>query len=79
MLTSYIQAAMVRAVYDKLEDGSFYAEIPELQGVYANEPTLESCRTELQSALEDWIVFGLVNGFPVPALDGIDLATAKVA
>src|SRR5918994_5598449 len=58
MLTEYIRAAMQRATYDKLEDGTYYGEVPGLQGLYANEPTLEACRTELQSSLEDCIVFG---------------------
>ncbi len=54
MLTSYIQAAMHRATYEILsEDGSYYGEIPRFQGVWANAPTLEACREELQSVLED--------------------------
>lgn len=79
MLTDYIRAAMERAQYEKLEDGSYYGEIPGLQGVYADGARLEACRVELQSALEDWILFGLANGFTIPPLDGIDLNRAKVA
>jgi predicted RNase H-like HicB family nuclease len=79
MLTEYICAAMKQATYDKLEDGTYYGEIPGLQGLYANEPTLEACRTELQSSLEDWIVFGLANGLAIPPIDGIELTTTKVA
>jgi len=79
VLSDYIRAAMGRAEYEKLDDGTYYGEIPGLQGVYANESKLEACRAELQSALEDWILFGLSNGFPIPPLDGIDLTTAKVA
>lgn len=79
MLTQYIDAAMQRAEYEKLEDGTYYGEIPGLQGVYANAPKLEACRVELQSALEDWIVFGLANGFPIPPIEGIDLSSARVA
>lgn len=79
MLTAFIQAAMRKATYKILEDGTHFGEIPGLQGVYADEDTLESCRTELQSALEDWILFGLLNGFPIPAVDGVDLMAARVA
>lgn len=79
MLTAYIRAAMQKADYEELEDGAYYGEIPGLQGVYADEPTLEACREELQSALEDWILFGLVNGFPIPPIEGIDLNAARVA
>ena len=32
----------------------FYGEIPELQGVWATGKTLEACRDDLMSALEDW-------------------------
>ena len=79
MLTEYINAALDRAVYEKLDDGYYYGEIPGIQGVYAHEKTLEETRRELQSALEDWLVFGLVNGFPIPEIDGIRISTTKVA
>jgi predicted RNase H-like HicB family nuclease len=74
MLTAYIQAAMRLAHYEILEDdGSFYGEIPGFQGVWANEPTLEACREELQSVLEDWIVVGLRLGHALPIADGLDI------
>ena len=79
MLTDYINAAMHHARYEILEDGTYYGEIPGLHGVYANESTLESARDELRSALEDWILFRLTNGFPIPPVDGIDLTVSKVA
>ncbi|MBI4311720.1 MAG: type II toxin-antitoxin system HicB family antitoxin [Chloroflexi bacterium] len=78
MLTDYIRAAMRRAQYEKLKDGTFYGDIPGLRGVYANGDLLESCREELQSALEDWIIFGLRNGATIPVMDGIDLNVASV-
>jgi predicted RNase H-like HicB family nuclease len=75
MLTAYIQAAMDRAKYEILEDGEgIYGEIPGLTGVWANEDTLEVCRKELQSTLEDWILVGLRLGHTLPPLDGIDLS-----
>lgn len=74
MLTAYIQAAMRLAHYEILEDdGSFYGEIPGFQGVWANEPTLEACREELQSVLEDWIIVGLRLGHTLPIADGLDI------
>lgn len=74
MLTSYIQAAMHRATYQILsDDGSFYGEIPGFQGVWANASTLENCREELQSALEDWILIRLATRQILPIVDGIEL------
>ena len=74
MLTDYIRAAMRRAKYEILEDDqSFWGEIPGLDGVWANEESLERCREELESALEDWIVVGLWLHHEIPVVDGIDL------
>jgi predicted RNase H-like HicB family nuclease len=44
-------------------------EVPELQGLYANAPTLESCRDELKQSLEEWIVLGLQLGHNIPQLE----------
>jgi len=72
-LTTYIEAALELAQYDKLEDGSFAGEIPKLRGVIAFGKTLRGCEMELRSTLEDWILVGLGLGHPFPKLAGIDL------
>ena len=79
MLTDYIRAAMRQAKYEILEDGSFYGEILDFQGVYANAPTLEACREELESALEDWILICVSSHVPTPVVDGIDLKIKQPA
>jgi predicted RNase H-like HicB family nuclease len=48
------------------DDGSFYGEIPGFQGVWANASSLEACRDELQSALEDWILFKVADRQVLP-------------
>jgi len=77
MLTEYIRAAMRRATYEILPDGTFYGEIPGFQGVYANAKSLETCREELQEVLEGWIVLGLRLGHSLPAVEGIELAVEQ--
>lgn len=77
MLTEYIRAAMRHARYEILEDGSYYGEIPGFQGVYANSDTLETCREELQSVLEGWLLLSFDRQLPVPIVDGIDLTVSK--
>ncbi len=80
MLTEYIQAAMRQAEYEILpEDKTFYGHIPGLQGVWANEKTLEACREELQSVLEDWILVGVRLGHRLPGVNGIDLNPEKMS
>lgn len=74
MITEYIQAAMHRAKYSILEDdGTFYGAIPDCRGVWASEETLEACRDELRSVLEDWILVRISDHLPLPLIDGIDL------
>ena len=59
MLTAYIQTAMQQAQYKILEDGSYFGEIPDFQGVWASEQTLEDCRRILQEVLEEWLLLKL--------------------
>ncbi|MBM3327838.1 MAG: type II toxin-antitoxin system HicB family antitoxin [Calditrichaeota bacterium] len=78
MLTDYIKAAMRRAKYEIIEDdGTFFGHIPEIQGAWGNAATLEECRDELESAVEDWILISFQHRLPIPIIDGIDL-NAKV-
>jgi predicted RNase H-like HicB family nuclease len=52
MLLEYIQAALRQPKYEILpDDGSYYGEIPQCNGVYANADTLEDCREQLREVL----------------------------
>lgn len=72
MLRAYLDAAMRRAKYEIIpEDGSYFGEIPGFEGVWAHARTLEACRDELASVLEDWLVLGLQLGHELPEVDGL--------
>jgi predicted RNase H-like HicB family nuclease len=74
MLTDYIREAMRLAHYEIMENGRFFATIPPLDGLWAEGPTLEQCREELHSTLEDWIMIKLRLGDKdFPPLNGIDI------
>jgi predicted RNase H-like HicB family nuclease len=80
MLTQYIQAAMRQAKYEILpDDGSFYGEIPDFQGVWANAETLEGCREELAEVLEEWIFFRISRNLSLPVVNGLSLAIEKIS
>ena len=66
MIFEYCQKAIERAEYKKLDDGTWYAEVPGFKGVWANAETVEDCRKELISVLEEWIVLKLRDGDAVP-------------
>lgn len=73
MLLEYIRQAMRLARYEILSDGTYYGEIPGFEGLWAQAVTLEECREELQSSLEDWLILGLRLGHPLPVVAGIKL------
>jgi hypothetical protein len=56
MLLEYTQKALEKAEYKKLDDGTWFAEIPGFEGVWANGNTVEECRTELLEVLEEWLI-----------------------
>lgn len=80
MLTSYIKAALKQAKYEILpDDGTFYGSIAGFQGVWANAPSLEACRGELEEVLEEWILLSVARQLPLPVVDGIELTIKEVA
>lgn len=70
MIRQYIDRAMEHAKYELLsDDGSFYGEITQCRGVYANAKTLEQCRNELEEILEEWILFRIHKNLSIPVID----------
>ena len=68
MIRQYVERALRTARYDKLEDGTFYGEIPRLRGVLAAGETLEECRNQLAEVVEEWVLVRVAKGLPVPRL-----------
>jgi len=77
MLTDYIAAAMRQAHYELTENQRFFGSIPACQGCWSEGATLEECRSELQSTLEDWLLLGLQLGHSLPVIDGIDFKSQR--
>lgn len=73
MLIEYINEAMSKAVYDKLEDGSFTGKISQCPGVIAFGQTLYQCQKELRSSLEGWLIVKIRHGDILPVISRINL------
>ena len=70
----YREAALRRAVLERLEDGIWYAEIGELPGVWADGPDPVSCIASLREVIEEWVDLKLRDGdADFPFVAGIDL------
>lgn len=74
MIQKYVQKSMDLAHYELLpENPSFYGEVPPCPGVYANAPTLEDCRRELEETLEAWILIRVNRDLPIPPIDDVEI------
>ncbi|MBU4289223.1 MAG: type II toxin-antitoxin system HicB family antitoxin [Proteobacteria bacterium] len=73
MLIEYINKALGKAVYDKLEDSSFSGKIPQCPGVVAFGETLHQCQQELRTSLEGWLIVKIRHGDTLPVIGRINL------
>lgn len=79
MLSEYITAAMDRAEFKTLEDGTIFGEIPPIRGVWSNADTIEDAREELQEVLEGWIILALSRNIPIPPVGNAKINAPTVA
>jgi predicted RNase H-like HicB family nuclease len=68
MISTYVSEALRRARYQLIEADLFCATVPGLRGVIATGNSLERCRAELVSVLEEWILVRVAHGRTIPAL-----------
>lgn len=74
MILEYLNAAAKKINYEKLENNTWYAEIPECTGVWSNCNTIEECRKEILEVLEEWILLKIKdNDDDIPIIDGIEI------
>ena len=78
MLFEYTRKAVEKARYKRLDDGTWFAEIPGFRGVWAQGKTVEACRTELFGVLEEWLILKLRDGEPIPKVGGVTIKIKEV-
>ena len=76
MIRQYVEEALRGARYDKLDDGTFYGEVPRLRVLAAGE-TLEECRNQLAEVVEEWVLVRVAKGLSVPPLGEIAVKVKK--
>jgi predicted RNase H-like HicB family nuclease len=79
MIRRYVDEALRRAQYEKLEDGTFCARVPPLRGVLATGRTLEACREELGEVVEEWVLVRVAQGLSVPSLRNVTVRVKKAS
>ena len=79
MFLKYIEAAVKGAEYKRIDDNSWFSEIPGFQGVWANADTIEDCRRELIEVLEEWILLKTRDHEDIPIIEGININVKPVS
>jgi len=75
LIKRYKKIALQRVRVERLDDGTWYAELIGFPGVWANDEKSEkNALKALDEVLEDWIVIKIeMNDGDIPIIDGIDL------
>jgi predicted RNase H-like HicB family nuclease len=73
MIADYLEALLSQATYTTLPDGKCQGQIPGQDDLWAQAPTPDACRQELQAVLETWALGYLTSQEPLPAINGVHL------
>ena len=79
MIVEYINAALARATYERIEDkrNPYYGQVRGLKGVWATGKTLEACRNQLAEVIEGWLIVRLRKGLPIPPIGKHQVKAAR--
>jgi predicted RNase H-like HicB family nuclease len=70
----YLNAAMKRARFERMESGDYFGTIDGFGGLWASGNTREEAARDLYSALDGWIDVHLrVGRQSIPTIEGVDL------
>jgi len=70
----YLNAAMSKAKFEKMENGEYFASIPGFDGLWASGHTREQAGHDLYSALDGWLDVHLrVGRHSIPPVEGVDI------
>ncbi len=74
--SEYLQAAMRKAQFERMENGEWFASIPGFVGLWATGSTEDEARQELIATLYEWLKVTQQTGEPrrVPDIDGFTLS-----
>ena len=70
----YLGAALKHADYERMEDGRYFASIPQFDGLWAVGKDRAEAEADLRGALDNWLDVQIKIGQnKPPVIDGADL------
>ncbi len=74
LIRRYAMLASWRAETEKLDDGSWYADVNNFPGVWAQGASEQEARKELESVIRDWVLLKILDqDKDLPIINEIDL------
>lgn len=74
LLDRYVTVAMQAAIPQQLEGETWYADLPNFPGVWADGPSPKQCLDTLEEVLRDWLLLKIVDqDRDIPIVDEINL------
>ncbi len=78
-MTDYVNAALEIAEYEREEDGSITATVPELEEAYTCGYTYEDARIYLMDVIEGNIIMDLQLGRPIQQISGVKMSVDEIS
>lgn len=72
-LSEYVEAALKSAEYERDEDGTIVAKVPNASGFFSQGDTVEEARENLRDAIEGNVMLALQLGIQVPNIPGVTI------
>ncbi|MGB8684524.1 MAG: type II toxin-antitoxin system HicB family antitoxin [Candidatus Binatus sp.] len=70
----YLNAAMKKAQFERMENGDYFGSIAGFDGLWASGHTREEAARDLYSALDGWLDVHLrIGRQSIPPVEGVDL------
>lgn len=73
LIDAYAFTARRLARVRELEDGTWFADVADLQGVWGSGESYADAADDLEQSASSWVEVRLSNGLRVPALGGFDV------
>lgn len=70
-MSRYLDAALEKGEYERDENGIIVAQVPSMDGFYAQGETFEEARQNLREVIEGNILLALQLGWEIPAIEGV--------
>lgn len=77
-ISSYVEAALRVAEYERDENGIVVASVPGAASFYAQGDNHEEARINLEGVIEGNILLALQLGWDVPVLEGVEIEEREI-